>query len=177
MTGRRDEATGRVRRLLPLLHSADVRVVSAASGGSMGERFAAGAAIEIETGAGRTLAVGDVVAVARGDGIVAHRLVHVGSGRRAGHFITKGDNRRLPDRLVHRTAIVGRVTALEVDGAWIPVPGAPPAFDRGLSVRTLRFIFDRHLPAAALWASATQWLAAVASKLRRRLPPRRDQAG
>jgi signal peptidase I len=166
---KRDPRDEGVRPLLPLLRRAEARVVSAVEGGSMGEKFAAGSAIRIESRVGQSFAVGDVVAVAYGDGILAHRVVHVGSGRRTGYFITKGDARKIPDCPVHRDDIVGGVTEIRMDDEWRPLPIPPDTVGRDPWVGIIQFLFERHLPSATLAAKAAHLAYAVAAKLRRRL--------
>ncbi len=136
----------------------------------MGGGFAAGTAIRIESGRlEQAFAVGDVIAVVHRDGIVAHRVIHVGSAGRAGYLLTKGDARTLPDCPVHRDDIVGLVTALLVDGEWLALPSPPPIKGRDLRTEIIRFLFERHIPSATLAARAAHSMAMMTAKLRRSL--------
>jgi hypothetical protein len=58
---------------------------------------------------------GDIVTVWRRGTLITHRLI----SRRDEHWITKGDNCRLPDPTADTATIVGRVTCVERDGVRI----------------------------------------------------------
>jgi signal peptidase I len=137
--------------LVPLLRGAQADMVTQASGTSMGPAFAAGVAIRISGGGLDSIQVGDVVAVARGDRFVAHRVVHVGSGPRAGYLITRGDVSFLPDPPMSQSRVVGRVTHIQVNGDWVTVP--PCLEPRGrLTLAAVRWLFARHVP-SAIWVT------------------------
>ena len=52
---------------------------------------------------------------------MTHRLVYDGT-RRAGVFITRGDDEILPDPPIDLRRVVGRVVAVESRGLWLPPP-------------------------------------------------------
>ncbi|HKB78851.1 MAG TPA: S24 family peptidase [Thermoanaerobaculia bacterium] len=67
--------------------------------------------------------LGDVVAYAVGQQVIVHRIVARWNDR----FLTRGDGNVLPDAILpERNGVIGKVTAVELEGDWNP-PGHPPS--------------------------------------------------
>ena len=154
--------------LLPMLLMADGAAVSAARGGSMGEPFASATDVQVNLGSREGLRPGEVVAVAGAGSLVIHRLVHVGSGDRAGYVITKGDALRLPDPPVSVDAVVGRVSAIRVRGVWEAVASSPRA-RAGFAAGIVRVVFERNVHAAVLLTRLLRSGASLVARVRARL--------
>jgi hypothetical protein len=100
----------------------DSRVLeSTVQGPSMGAALPDGSSIRIQLGPATVCQPGEIVACLIGTKLVTHRLVYDGT-RRAGVFITRGDDEILPDPPIDLRRVVGRVVAVESRGLWLPPP-------------------------------------------------------
>jgi hypothetical protein len=95
-----------------------VAVRFAASGDSMHPAIRHGEHVYVAPVDWSSLRVGDVVLARAQRGLTAHRLVKVA----AGLATTRGDNAAARDAAVSQTAIIGRITHVERDGATVAVP-------------------------------------------------------
>ena len=99
---------------------------------------------------------GDVVAFVAGEGLLAHRAVHVDAARR--FFVAHGDGCLLCDPPGEVGAVVGVVSGWRdaPDGAWTPIGAAPArAGWRGAVARAVR----------AVIVAALRWHVALARAL------------
>ena len=91
-----------------------------ASGDSMHPSIRSGEHVHVAPVEWSSLRAGDVVLARAKRGLTAHRLVNI----TAGTATTRGDNARQRDATVPKTAILGRITHIERDGATVAVPAA-----------------------------------------------------
>ena len=95
-------------------------------GCSMGATLPEGCSIRVEPGSPRLLSRGDVIAVAVGKQIMAHRIVRVpGDGAKRPHVLTRGDAHFVPDPPISMEWIIGPVSEVRIGGRWSPVGPAP----------------------------------------------------
>lgn len=121
-----------------------VAVRFAASGDSMHPSIRHGEHVHVAPVEWSSLRVGDVVLARAKRGLTAHRIVKLNVGRASARLnvgrasarpgglkpalrsiTTRGDNAVQRDAELSQTAILGRVTHIERDGATIAVPAAP----------------------------------------------------
>jgi hypothetical protein len=105
-------------RILALAASlrAPSRVVeSTVKGLSMGSSLPPESRIRIEMSHHQRFEIGAVVAFVAGNQVIVHRVVHNGRD----HLLTRGDARLVPDSPVRRDQVLGPVTAVTRNGAWM----------------------------------------------------------
>ena len=130
----RPRAVPPARMVAPLLRAAEREIESTVRGESMGDTLPAGARILIRGGA--PVRLGAIVAFVAGESLVAHRLIHRGSGRGGAYLVTQGDGRTLCDPPIETAAVLGVVTAWRMteESPWRPPAGAPR---RGPAARSI----------------------------------------
>jgi hypothetical protein len=116
----------RIRAVVDRLRADGAAVESTVRGTSMGTTLPEGTRIQIAISRDLPRTTGGVVAFLAGTQIVVHRLVHQGRwGAARAYVLCQGDGRRLPDRPIARSQLVGPVVGAFADGRWQPVGGRP----------------------------------------------------
>lgn len=119
----------RILSLASTLRAANRTIESTVKGNSMGPAMPPDSRIRIDLIPHDAYPLGQVVAFVGGGQVIVHRVVHTSRD----YVLTRGDARLAPDSPVRREQILGPVSAISRDGAWVDV--APPAA-RGALVRT-----------------------------------------
>lgn len=122
--------------LVPGIGGSDAAFESAIRGSSMSPAIPGGAKLRVQLRSGHTYQRGDIVYYLSNNGYVVHRIIHVlRRGPAAGHMLTLGDNRLIPDPPIGKDQILGSVIAVQTTGAWHP-PG--PQTNRSIYHRLAR---------------------------------------
>lgn len=109
------------------LRGPDRSIESTVTGMSMGAGLPPGTRIRIDLVERDRYEVGEIVAYVHGKKVIVHRVVHRGLvGTAAGLVLTRGDAPLVPDPPVPHANILGPVSAMWNDGAWV----LPPAQTR-----------------------------------------------
>src|SRR5262249_52951123 len=94
-------------------------IVTTIRGQSMGASIVDGSLVRVQPSAGDECSVGDIVVFAVNGTLIAHRVVHRGTGPRLGRFIlTQGAGRVQCDPPIEIESILGVVTEYCFDGEW-----------------------------------------------------------
>ena len=104
-----------------LIEKGSCELESTILGGSMGETFPAGSRIRIRFAAEPNLEAGQVVTYIACDRIVAHRLIRLTSSHGQRYAITRGDATACCDAPVLVSSVIGILTELQSNSAWLPV--------------------------------------------------------
>lgn len=106
-----------------------------ALGDSMHPSIRSGEHVHVAPAEPRSLRQGDIVLARATRGLTAHRVVRVTPSS----ITTRGDNALIRDAALHHSAILGRITHIEREGATVTVPTAP------LRIRVIARRLHRHL--------------------------------
>jgi hypothetical protein len=126
-TGDRSRAIGallwkdpeRILETAAALRESNATIECRLGGGSMGAAIPRGSTLRIRLSLETSYRIGEIVAFADESGLCVHRVVYIGSGKRAdGYLITQGDACYYPDPPVHSTRVLGRVTEFCHSGSW-----------------------------------------------------------
>lgn len=122
----KSDRSARLDALAPFLRDVGADVESVMVGNSMHPTIPAGTKIRIHCTSTPIPRVGQVLAIANGDRLIVHRVVHCGKGRRTRQWVlTCGDARRLPDAPAPVDTVVGEVTGKWDGTGWTEIPSAP----------------------------------------------------
>lgn len=163
-----------IRAAARLLRHTHKEIESTVSGVSMGATIPDGSTIRISCDHPEEMSVGQVIAFLDSGGLVAHRIIARGCGRRGRRFlVTRGDGTSLCDAPVQNADVVGTVTEYKNSNGWCQIPapqrflGVRGAVASGL-VNAVRFA----LAVDVRLATAITGLARLARRLRFRLKQR-----
>jgi signal peptidase I len=106
-----------------------------ATGDSMHPTIRSGEHLHVKPVDARSLRVGDIVLARAMRGLTAHRVIRLEHQM----IITRGDNALRRDGILDPSAILGRITHIERQGATVTVPSAP------LRIRVIARRLRRHL--------------------------------
>ncbi|MFQ5702919.1 MAG: nucleotidyltransferase family protein [Gemmatimonadales bacterium] len=160
-----------MRAVTKLLRRSDREIESTISGVSMGATIPDGSTIRITYHQPEAMSVGQVIAFIASNGLVAHRIVARGYGRRGRSFlITRGDATCICDAPVQKADVLGAVTAYKQWSGWCDVP-APPRLPglRGAVAAGLANVVGLGLSIDVRLGTAITALARHARRLKRRL--------
>jgi hypothetical protein len=128
-------------------------------GASMGTTLPDGCVARVTLDPPGAVGVGEVVVFRQGGQLVAHRVVYSGRrGRAAGHLLTRGDARLVPDPPVSLSRLLGRVTARRDADELAPLapvrrPRWPVRWARGAALGGTVLLLHAS-PALAAWLGA-----------------------
>ena len=131
----------RILALASSLRAPNRTIESQVRGGSMGACLPPGSRIRIDMSPGASHPVGQVVAFVGGDTVIVHRVVHHGRD----HVLTRGDARLAPDTPLRHDQILGPVSAVAREGAWLDLPpqaarGKPARFCAAMALGCARIL-------------------------------------